>query len=292
MTISNLRVVKESNGWSARPNLVETATRVYHADSDSVDDTNADLKALAGFPALGDAFESGSNMDAIEITIDRLNGTEQFTYTATVQYSSDRTQKEDAEYATDPINKPARVTINTVSVTERYFTDTAGNSVVNSAGETFSELPERDAAEVVEFSIVKNVASRRTATLMGLRHTLNAASIIVDGVTIAAGKAKLEEISYSDEQVVDNGAGGTVSYYVETLKIVARSSWDDVFDDRGLNELDGGELKPILDTNGDPVVLPYPLDGSGGPQSSPTTAPAQITRKPYASVSWSGLILT
>lgn len=58
--------------------------------------------------------------------------------------------------------------------------------------------------------------------------------------------------------------------------------------DYGYYALNLGELEPILDIDGMMLSRPYPLDGSGMPQSGgPSAFPASLSFKPFAEFDYS-----
>lgn len=174
--------------------------------------------------------------------------------------------------------------------TEEYFIDKSPTpkAVINSAGEPFETNPTRERADMI-LTITRNEASENVLTDDGFSNVLNSDPVMIDGQVYAAGVLKMSPIK--SVKTTEKFNQVDVTYYRRTFVIkVKKAGWDDVFLDTGCNELSSSKLKPIVDNNGMPVRRPYPLNGSGSKQSSPTTAPSQLTFKPYDKAAWAGLM--
>lgn len=164
-----------------------------------------------------------------------------------------------------------------------------GRAVVNSAGEPFDSVPQRDMfAPVVSFTALTSVTP---ATLAQYQGTINAAAVTVLGITFAAHCARLTiECRQLDPEEVDDGQGGTSEKYEYQITIEGASSpysatapadgsapaaadvedigWDVSALDCGYcYRAANGALVPILlpDENGEMKrpQSPVPLDGAG-----------------------------
>jgi hypothetical protein len=106
-------------------------------------------------------------------------------------------------------------------------------------------------------------------------------------VTISTGQAKLKAYTAGPVQTENGVAYREVQFVMEF-----RASWDHTIDDRGFNEKDpaaSGKLKEVV--KGTPPVKPdkpWPLDGSGAAKAAATDAPAILTFRPYARLSFAG----
>lgn len=95
--------------------------------------------------------------------------------------------------------------------------------------------------------------------------TVNDAAFKVFGRTHSAGTLRVSDVSVSLQW--DKGDGGALTPVCELRAEVLHKpgGWKRVILDAGLRELngDGQPLKPILDSAGQPVTDPFPLNGSG-----------------------------
>ncbi|MEM8783893.1 MAG: hypothetical protein AAGE65_13695 [Planctomycetota bacterium] len=259
-------------------------TRVYVVEGNSnldPDEVRANTSTTVNgitLPAMGDAYNTGS--PAIVIGKEAELESPQCVK-LTVSYSSKATDQ--ATAIENPLARPTLYRYGGQPFTEPYFRDVDGEPNVNSAGEEFADLPQRqNATGVIE--ITDNVASFDNAANDSRRNTINGSTVAIGGQSYAEATVYVDQIE-ANGPFVENG----VTYYTRSVRLLTREAgWDDVFEDRGLNELDGGELVPIKDQEGNQVQLPYPLNGSGSAAASPTATPAQIVRKPYvrASFAW------
>lgn len=256
---------------------VHTGSRTYQVDvtSETADDAQTVLTATDGttsIPAILDLFKAASTAKARSKKAERLNG-DPYTYTVTVDYSS---KGEDEDSLENPLAKPTQYAYSDESFQEPYFRDVDGVAIVNSAGEPFANLPQRDRSNGI-ITITRNVTSFDDGAAEAKRNTINSAAETINGVQYAARTLRIKSINGSGPRE-ENG----ISHWTETTTIAKKlDTWDHFLEDRGLNELDAGELVSVKDKEGEPVVLPWPLDGTGAAKAASTDTPAQGTAKPY-----------
>jgi hypothetical protein len=150
--------------------------------------------------------------------------------------------------------------------------------ITNSAGQRSETLPERDFGELA-LTWIRNEASPNFATLRDYMHVVNDGDFEIDGQTIPAGFAKLH-ISEATK-MKENGVEFYRVHYEFKFKGATLDNptggWNPTkIDDVGYYEKVGSELRPILDETGIEVRKPWPLDGAGAKQASPTATPAQL----------------
>lgn len=261
-----------------------TATRIYRVITDSLTDDAEVAIAAAGVAAIGSPYRVGSN--ALCVGKHATRGEDQFTYEVTADYSS-KQESQDLSIE-NPLARPTKYNYGGSNVSEPFFRDTDDKPVVNAAGEDFADLPQRNRAEGT-ITITRNEATYNDVAMEGYKNKLNSAAVTINGVSYATGTLRMDTIGASGPNVENDITYWEVSY--EVAKNI--DGWNLKLENRGLNELDfgSGTLSPIPDKNGDPVVLPYPLDAGGAAAATPTTAPTQITFKPYKSTSYAGLSL-
>lgn len=256
-----------------------TAEKIYQVKLPGTDHTARDAESATdgtnAIDDIGDPFVDGDNAKCIGRRAQKTTK-DQHIYDVTVSFSSKSEDQDQTEE--DPLARDTDYDYSDSAITEPYFRDTDDNPVVNSAGEEFADLPQRERS-IGRIRVTRNVSSFSDSTAQGFRDRVNSSSVTVNGTTYAAKTLRIAGWSASGPSV-ENG----VTFWTETIDVAKNEDgWEDKFEDRGLNELDSGELKPILDSEDNPVVLPYPLNGSGSAASSPTATPSQITRKPYVS---------
>ena len=192
-----------------------------------------------------------------------------------------------------PLSMPAQYEWDFSEATEEYFFDCDidyshpnGYPVVNSAGQPFEQIPQREGGSITA-NCTKNVAvDFDVSAALSFRQTINKESFVVDGVTIDVDQAKISGMQISPPQL-SNGQW----YRVVKVVVKMRKDWQDHFADMGFAEIDDTwELQPILAGNPpQQVTKPWPLDGNGYAQSSPTDTPAKLDFKPYHEADFSAL---
>lgn len=204
------------------------------------------------------------------------------------EYTDDPGEIEDM--GVSPLDRPAEISWDYEEATAEYSKDhttPTAKAVTNSAGEPFDPWPARDDGWLV-ITVTKNEATHDPAAADALKNTLNSAIVTIDGKTYAAGTLKMSPIRAA--KITERFNGADVNYYRKTYILKARAAgWNHVLLDVGFNEKVGNEWKPIKDQDGEPVRMPWPLDGAGVKKASPTDVPAELTFKPYASNAWTGI---
>lgn len=167
------------------------------------------------------------------------------------------------EIATNPLLDPIEFRYGAAEYTESYFVDKSSTPkpVVNAAGDTFEQLPTRDASmPTIEFE--KNVASYNPLTYAGYANSINNANVTIDGVTYAAKTLRLKPIKAVKKSVVFEG--DPLTYYTLSFQILINpATWDVKIPNIGFNELVSGKLAPILDDRGRAIIKPRPLNSDG-----------------------------
>jgi hypothetical protein len=205
---------------------------------------------------------------------------------------------------TNPLDQPWDYAYSYNESTEPYFIDrsdpdgdsgTNNKPCVTSAGEAFQQFMTRERGELT-ITLTRNVASHNAAALDVYSHTINMATITIDGNGFATGVLKISPIS-AKKNVQKNKDGTSTTYYTQTLTFKARhQGWHDRPLDVGFNQLVGKKsnntlsLQPIVDANGLQVTKPWPLNGSGAAMLNITDLPFTLDFEPYfAHQDWSAL---
>lgn len=274
----------------------KTATRVFLAISDTNTTCVAAETADDGTTAIPELLsaldgDSTRRLKAISATPSTDGDADpQRVFKVELTYSS---KISDDTAAISPLDEPPDISWDFDDATETYFIDKTPEDedgpfvVVNSAGERFQELLERETGSIV-VTITGNIGpiSYAPATAITLKDQLNDASIIVDGVTLLAGQAKCKGWTCGGLQE-RNG----VQYRVAKIVLQLKASWNHDVEDRGFNFLGAdGKLHEI--PKGTPPIkpdTPYPLDGNGVDMDFPDDEPAVLTFKPYGPEPFDGL---
>ncbi len=193
-------------------------------------------------------------------------------WTVTAEYSTER------ELAEIPTSDPAEITWGSEQFQKAAITNYAGEAIVNSAGDPFDPpIMIDDSRPYVTVS--KNLATVPT-WVMTYQDAVNSASFIVDGVTVGAGLAKMQNISVSPKQSRNGTSFRTVTFTIHLQK----QGWLSKVLDAGFRQIvDSGSgsgsgspgLENIRNLGDDELpAAPVPLDGAGRALENPTPANA------------------
>ena len=277
-----------------------TATRYYTATSDTATTTWAAEAASDGtttIPVTGELLP-GDALGRQCKTVEARAENDSFNKVFTIQcdYSN--------ALQTSPLDQPARISWDFDDATQKYFFDNdpsppsggPGKPVVNSAGESFEDLLERETGSI-RATVKKYIAANAydAGQAVAFKDSVCSDSFTIDNVNISAGQGKMKALTAGEVQtMMVNGV--QVQYRERTMTLQFRNSWKDLVDDRGFNEADtnnSGKLKEIV--KGTPPTKtdkPWPLDGNGGAKPNVTDTPAQLTFYPYTPRSFSGFSFT
>lgn len=193
-------------------------------------------------------------------------------WTVTAEYSTER------ELAEDPTDDPADITWGSEQFQKPAITNYAGEAIVNSAGDPFDPpIMIDDSRPYVTIS--KNLASV-PVWVMTYQDAVNSASFTVDGVTVAAGLAKMQNIAVTRPQSRNGTSYRTVTFTIHLQK----QGWITKTLDAGFREIaDGsgtGSGNAVLQNirnpgDGELPAAPVPLDGNGRAIDYPTPDNAQ-----------------
>ena len=164
--------------------------------------------------------------------------------------------------------------------------------VVSSAGEPFSDLPERETGSWSATATKNFLPTYTIANQINTMQGVNASAFTFDGQTIAQYAAKISGGHLGSTQI-QNGT----SYRQVTIKLKFKDGgWIDNLEDRGFSQKasSGGGLVPIFtdSTNHIKTDKPWPLDGSGHAKSSASSAGANLVFYPYKPISFGSFSFT
>jgi hypothetical protein len=287
--------VKELGQKAKSENNTEerTALRVFQAISDTPTTTVAAETASDGVTTIPVKYATHPN-DATR-KVRSKNATPDEESNRTVFYVEVNYSSKGKEKVENPLDRPAEFDWSFDDGTETYFLDRGENGdgvdpfpTVNSAGERFEELLERETGSIT-CTITKNIAHNAYSPTNALfmKDALNDSSITVDGVVVGAYQAKCKGWTCGAVQE-ENGT----QFRVSKVVLQFRRTWDHVVEDRGFNEKDGstGKLKEIV--KGTPptkVDQPWPLDAAGAAKPNADDPADTLTFYPYYAETYVGL---
>lgn len=275
---------------SGRDSKARTATLTYVAVSDTPTTAVAAETASDGvttIPTIGSspiAADTARKVRTVNATPDA--DSPRLVFTVTVECST----QSSGTIAGNPLDEPDRVTWEFSDGTEPYFMDRTTptpKAVATSAGEPFDPMRERETGAiraVIKRYIGSNAYSPITA--VNYKDAVNNDSITVDGIIISPNQAKMKSYTASDKQEI-NGVACREAQFILDLK----ETWDDIVEDRGYHELTvAGIYREIVKGEGTTPKKPdkpWPLV-DGVAQSTPASAPGQLTFVPYFKKAFAG----
>ncbi|MFZ5829825.1 MAG: hypothetical protein ACOY3P_07045 [Planctomycetota bacterium] len=241
---------------ASKRQTIRRYTRVWRARTDDAYDEATVV--LAGMPAIGARYpyDLAARLTSLSPKQDAKS---KFVWTVTGQYSTEREMEE------NPLDEPPDYEWNTDSFSRPFFFDRDGDAILNSAKDPYLDPPvEGDDSRWV-CTVSRNLATV-PSWLLDYRDAVNSDAFTLDGIPVAAGKAKITSIRIGKRQVRNE-----IAYRVVQLSISLRHegwAWEGV--DSGFRTYQSGEWEEITDKNGKKITQPALLDGSGDVLASPT----------------------
>jgi hypothetical protein len=253
MAVTSVEWIWDGRGGSD-DGKVRTRTRVARVFTDDPLDDSPIVEAAVGV-VQGDPHPN--DFAAKARSIQSRQGETRLVWLVTVEYSSEK------DIQPNPLNDPVRFNWTGEGFQRPLEKDRNGEAVLNSAGDPFDPAIMRDDNRPVVHAVA-NVAVVPVAAL-NYRDVVNSDAFTIQGISIAAGKAKIRWIDVSDLQE-RNG----VEYYTLSCSVhLNKDGWNFKPLDQGYREKDGTDRKPILDAFGKAVTQPVLLDGSGAKLADP-----------------------
>ena len=250
----------DSNGL-----LDSRARRTWRIEVDSkLDDANT-IAVSGVLPARFSPHPYNLFLSARKLKIDQEADKSWRFYKAVLEYSSEplRESEREKEQQPNPTLRPARIRWRANHYVRPVVKDVNGDAILNSAGSQFDPPPEIDDARwTVE--IEKNLAVVPT-WLLSYANAINNSAFEVDGIPVATGKAKIQDLEIGERQSENGVNFRTVRLSIEFRK----EGWALEILDAGFYYLNAeDELKRAIvgGTESADAVL---LDGSGGILADP-----------------------
>lgn len=256
-------------------------TRTFKLQTSAKTETAFDVGSHASLPVIGEVHPDDSNAFCVTLTPEPTDPWKGWTVTA--QYSDARTLNE------DPTDDAAVISWGSEQFQRPAVFDRNGDFIVNSAGDPFDPpLMMDDSRRVV--TVQKNLAVVPT-WILDYQDAVNSDSFTIDGVTIAAGVAKMQSVTVGERQRRNGTTFRTVSFTIH----LQRDGWILKPLDAGFREIAySGELQNIKNPGDDELPgAPVPLNGSGRALANPSFSTCVfLPFEVYATRAFSSLPLT
>lgn len=249
---------------TAENNLgIRTYTRSFLVKTDSRSDGPYTAGSASGLPLIGSTHPEDPSAWCRRLSVRQESPNAPQAWRITAFYDST------IELNENPNFEPARVSWTGEKYQEVALSDNAGQAVLNSAGDYFSDPPVmRDQTRPI-VTVTKNLPTSPT-WILTYQDAVNSAAFTVGGVLIAAGKAKLDVVSVSERQS-RNG----YDFYTVTMPIhLRREGWTAQPLDAGYRYKSSSSRFIATSDDGTAPTQPIPLNGSGAILANPGVANA------------------
>jgi len=232
---------------------VRRYTRVFRATTNSPTDNAATIKSYAGAPKIGMVYpwDWAAWCQGIQVVAPHKT-----VWILTASYSSQR------EISEDPTADPPQFHWSTQQFQQVYHMDRNGKAIVNSAGDPYDPPIEGDDSRI-SVTMSRNLAAV-PAWIFAYKDAVNSAQFTIDGLGVAAEKAKIQRIDVAPVQTRND-----IPFRPFSLTMTFAHTFDARPLDQGFRFKDGAERKAITNDDGSEPIAPVPLDGNGGVLDNP-----------------------
>lgn len=269
-------------GRTATNNMgVRTYQRQFRLETTSRADGPYAVGSDSNVPVIGEAHPEDALAYCNTLQVDNTEDWKGWTVTAS--YTTERVGV--SETAT---SDGAIITWGSEQFQKPAVFDKDGDLIVNSAGDPFDPpLMMDDSRRVV--TVEKNLSSV-PAWILSYQDAVNSDTFSVDGVSIAAGIAKMQSVTVGPVQIRGATAYRTVTFTMH----LQRDGWILQPLDAGFRKKDGTDRVNITnDGDNDLPAAPVPLDGSGDVLTDPSpTNCVFLSFDVYKTLAFSSLPLT
>jgi len=277
-------VFKEETGQgrsASNEKGIRRYSRAFRLETTSQDDGPYAVGSNGSLPKIGSIHPEDANAWCFSLRVENSNPWKGWTVTA--EYTSER------EITEDPTAEPAAITWASEQFQKPVVIDKNGYAVVNSAGDPFDPPIMMDDSRRV-ITISKNLAVV-PAWILTYQDAVNSDAFNIDGITVAAGLAKVQAVTVGEVQR-RNG----IAFRVVTLVIhLQKDGWVVKSQDIGFRELGygGGRQNILNDVDDERPSAPVPLDGAGNHIFDPdATSNVMLSFDVYAEKVFSALPLS
>jgi hypothetical protein len=252
-------------------------TRLFKLSTSSKSESPYDVGSHASLPSIGSVHPDDSDAFCETISVDPANPWRGWTVTA--QYSDKR------QLAENPLDDDVQIDWGSEQFQRPAMFDASENAIVNSAGDPFDPpLMMDDSRRVV--SVEANLPFVPT-WILDYQDAVNSDVFSIDGITVAVGCAKVQDVKVGPVKRRNGIAYRTVRLVIH----LQRDGWLLASQDIGFREIAYGGVQNIKNPVDEELPgAPVPLDGAGVSQSNPTAASGVILSftvyktRPFASL--------
>jgi hypothetical protein len=277
MTITYLG---DNHGPATNTKGQRSYTRTFKLTTSAKTERAFHVGSHASLPVIGEVHPDDAGAWCTTLQVDPSDPWKGWTVTA--EYSTER------ELAEDPTNDPAEITWGYEQFQKPAVTNYAGQAILNSAGDPFDPpIMIDDSRPVVTIS--KNLASV-PVWVFTYQDAINLGSFTVDGITVDAGLAKMQDIKIVRRQSRNGTSYRTVTFSIHLQK----QGWSSKQLDAGFRQIGyGGGRENIRNSVDDELpAAPVPIS-AGAALNDPDPATAVYrTDVVYESKDFSVLPLT
>lgn len=282
--------------WEARKGDIDVAsgirryTRAFKVQLDSRFDGPLTALNVGGLPLIGSQHNEDAGAYCFKLATQCMAEDPHF-WINTYQYNSQN------ELSEDPLQDAATFDWDTEQYQEVMYEDEEDKASVNSAGDPFDPMPDRDNSRRVVV-LEKNMESV-PSWILDYQDAVNSDPFTIDGFLVGAGKAKVQRVSVSKKKFRND-----IEY--RTVKIIMhldRRGWLGRYLDIGFRKIatassTGQPIRvPIMMQDEEtaeliPVTAPVLLDGSGAELEDPSFSNAvYLNRRKYIEADFNNLPL-
>lgn len=244
--------IKPESRTATNSKGIRTYRRTYILTSTDIAEGEYSVGSHPSLPIIGEAHDEDAAAYCQELTITQTNGY--------VGWEATATWSTEYVLATDPTNDDAIIEWQTEQFQRPCVFDRDGDAVVNSAGDPFDPPVMMDDSRRV-IVITKNL-SVVPSYILTYQDAVNISSFSVDGITVGAGLAKVQQVNVGGRQ----NRNGTDFRTVTIIIHVEKGGWDLSPLDAGFRVLGPSNTRQNILNDGDNErpTAPVPLDGAGG----------------------------
>jgi hypothetical protein len=278
MTITYLG---DNHGPATNTKGQRSYTRTFKLTTSAKTERAYHVGSHASLPVIGEVHPDDAGAWCTTLQVDPSDPWKGWTVTA--EYSTER------ELAETPTDDPAEITWGYEQFQKPAITNYAGQAILNSAGDPFDPPIMIDDSRP-HVTISKNLASV-PVWIFTYQDAINSGSFTVDGITVAAGLAKMQNITITRGQSRNGTSFRTVTFSIHLQK----QGWSSKQLDAGFRQIGSGGARENIRNGIDDELpaAPVPLDGAGVALDDPDPATAVYrTDVVYEAKDFSALPLT
>ncbi|MEM8738258.1 MAG: hypothetical protein AAGG38_07245 [Planctomycetota bacterium] len=174
------------------PEYTATHTRAFKVKTNDIRDGTAVAMTAFDIPTPGEAHDHDADAYVVGVSADPVDdsGTH---FLVRIDYSDEVNRGGQADTFTPPLSRPWEVRWGGAESSEPYFVDAEDKPVVNSAGERFAAMLERETSELA-ITITRNEADGVPGDDESYSNTVNTNDVLIGDTVFVAGTLKLSPI--------------------------------------------------------------------------------------------------